>query len=256
MIAVNTHNNAIARTYYGPARAGMAAPPLIASAPLPPSTTFINDCITAARTGNKVGADGLLIIFPEFILQPLEGAYTAGQRAQVMAHLGNTLAALPNSVLVSFGTVVSETAAGAFINEMPYGIGGGAVRITSKDLTSGIDLFDVAFGTPVGWNGAPARLTQDHTAAGYTGQWGPVAPANHTVNFKTKLFGFSICLDYPERILAGRLGGGNKVDVHLVNSCGMEYANADLHVGDHNVTNDKGSVVICDASGAQSIVQQ
>ncbi|UUE10620.1 hypothetical protein NMX13_03180 [Dickeya zeae] len=232
----------------------MTIPP----APLPANIKYINSCINIARENNANGADGLIIIFPEFILQPKEGAYTNVQRGYIETYLTNILAGLPNNIMVCFGTIVSENA-GNFYNEMPYGIGKGKLKFTDKLLMSHIDLIDIpTFKQAIGWhtkntaNIIENRLCQNTSLQpNNIGQWSAIASPTHTIDFKGKRFGFSICLDYAEKILLKRLGVGNEVDVHLVSSCGMSYFN-----GEHNMTKENGSVITCDARGEQSSVHK
>lgn len=246
VLVQDTHNGG--GHYYGEPRANMVA------APVPNNVAFIRSCITEAQNGFKAATDptlGTIVVLPEFILQPQEGAYTAAQRAIVDTHMTTILAATPNNVLVVFGTVVNESAAGgAFFNDLLYGIGGGALQHTDKLYLSNIDLLnDATIGTTIGWSGAPPILKQN--TAHPPLRWNLSPGPNHVINFQGKRIGFSVCLDYAQNVLGTRLGAGNTVDIHVVSSCGMEYVD-----GQTGIYNDTAKVIVCDAIGEWSSVHQ
>jgi len=246
VLVQNTHGSAV--DYYGPPRANMVA------APVPNNIAFIGACITEAQNGFRATSDptlGNIIVLPEFILQPREGAYTSAQRAIVETHLTNILATLPNTVLVVFGTVVSESAGGGqFYNDLLYGIGGGALQHTGKLNLSNIDLIhDATIATTIGWSAAPAILKQNTGIAPL--QWNLSPGGNHTINFKGKTIGFSVCLDYAANVLATRLANANSIDIHIVSSCGMQYVDGQL-----GVYKETAKVIVCDAYGEWSSVNQ
>jgi predicted amidohydrolase len=247
VVALNTHHNGA--DYYGPARATMIA------APAPANITYLDGCIARARADGLGDAAGHIIVFPEFVLQPQEGAYTTVQRGHLLTHLGNILGGLGTDTLLVFGTIVSEDGAGHYYNEMPYGIGGGGLLQTGKLLLSNIDLIDqtgMAGTNVIFWNGG--RLSQGQ-GLGAARHWDQLAGASHTLAFKGAQFGFSVCLDYDAGVLAARIGPA-QVNVHVVTSCGMAFRNREFGQVDHNATLPKGAVVICDADGAQSSVHR
>lgn len=244
VLVQNTH--ASNNRYYGSPRDVMV------NAPIPDNIIFISGCIHAARDGFRETSDptlGTIIVLPEFILQPDEGAYTNAQRVILEQHLTNILATLPNDVLVIFGTVVSESdPVGEFYNDMLYGIGQGVLKHTGKLHLSKIDLFeDNSLPSLIGWD-ANHILKRKQLAQ----LWDQSPGANHIINFKGKRIGFSICLDYYLNELSNRLGDGNApVDLHIVSSCGMEF------VPDQTgIYKDTAKVIICDAYGNWSSVHQ
>jgi hypothetical protein len=248
VLVQNTHANP--NDYYGAPRATMVAPP----AGIPNNIAFISNCIAAAQTGFRNTSDptlGTIVVLPEFILQPQEGAYTAAQRTIVEGHLGTILANTPTNVLVVFGTIVNESAAGGqFYNDLMYGIGGGALQHTGKLNLSNIDLIhDGTIATTIGWDAAAPAILKQNTAI-VPLQWNQSPGPNHTINFQGKRIGLSVCLDYAANLLATRIGG-NPVDIHVVSSCGMQYVD-----GQTGIYNDTAKVIVCDAFGEWSSVNQ
>lgn len=247
VVAINTHHNGA--DYYGPARATMT--PVA-----PANVTYISACINRALFGGMGHAVGHIVVFPEFILQPQEGAYNVLQRDHVLAHLQHILTALPVNVLVVFGTVVSQGAGSVYYNEMPYGIGGGALLYTCKQWLSNIDLIDrrAAVGSQlIHWHGG--RLKQGE-GAGVQRNWSQIMAPSHTVNFRGARVGFSVCLDYTQGVLANRLPVNGEVNIHVVTSCGMAFENRAFMRPDHNATLPNGAVIVCDAQGDQSSVHR
>lgn len=243
VLVQDTHNNGA--NYYGELKANMVA------APLPNNIEFIRDCITTAIEGHRGEAPETIVVLPEFILQPEEGAYTDAQRTIVNNHMQTILDNTPDNVLVVFGTVVSENAGGGlFYNDLLYGIGNGLLRHTGKVLLSNIDLiYDATVVVNIGWDANVPPILKRGIAPQV---WSQSPAANHTVNFKGKRIGFSICLDYDENELRNRLGpGNNSVDINIVSSCGMEFID-----GQRDVYKDVSKVIVCDAYGEWSSVRQ
>lgn len=246
VLVQNTHSNP--DHYYGPSRNDMVV------APLPINIAFIRDCIMTALNGFRVTSDptlGTIIVLPEFILQPREGAYTAAQRAIVEQHMTNILATLPNDVLVIFGTVVNESdPGGQFYNDLLYGIGQGVLQHTGKLYLSDIDLIeDHTVPHPIGWDTHVPPILKRNLPPQV---WNQSPGANHIINFKGKRIGFSICLDYAQNVLLTHLGAGNvPVDLHIVSSCGMQFVN-----DQPDIYNDRSKVIVCDAFGEWSSVHQ
>ncbi len=248
VLVQNTHNNDV--HYYGPQRVNMVV------GPIPENVRFIRDCITTARGGDGQDAPQTIVVLPEFILQPYEGAYTAAQRTVVNNHMQTILDNTPNNVLVVFGTVVSENGSGGqFYNDMLYGIGGGNLRHTGKHELSNIDLIDGPIANVIGWN---AGVLNKNALVG-DNVWNQSPNQNHVVNFRGKRIGFSVCLDYYLGVLRNRTA--NPVDIHIVASCGMQFYDSNSIIdgrrfGDINYCNNFGKVVVCDAEGEWSSVHQ
>jgi predicted amidohydrolase len=243
VLVQDTHNNGA--NYYGEPKANMVA------APLPHNIEFIRDCITTAIDGHRGEAPETIVVLPEFILQPQEGAYTDAQRTIVNNHMQTILNNTPDNVLVVFGTVVSENAGGGhFYNDLLYGIGNGLLRHTGKLLLSDIDLiYDATVLANIGWDPNVPPILKRNTPPKV---WNQSPAANHTVNFKGKRIGFSICLDYAVNELLNRLGpGNNPVDINIVSSCGMEFIDSQ-----RGIYKDVSKVIVCDAYGEWSSVRQ
>jgi len=252
VIVENTHS--LEEHYYGEARDLMN----INNNPEPQSIQFIRNCIIDAQRGHQGGdnACGTIIIFPEFILQPYEGAYTKNQKNIVINYMNNILQGTPNNVLIIFGTIVYEgNTNNEFCNDMFYGIGGANLQHTGKDLLSDIDLINSDFlATSIGWEGEILKKNPN-----LPNNWNQSPNQNHTINFQEQRIGFSICLDYYEGLLINN--AIDPVDIHIVASCGMKFIDSNKIVdnrrfGDINFCNNKGKVIICDAEGTYSSVHQ
>jgi len=247
--AINTHWDLTkgALPYYGALPDAMTG----LGSPEPWGVSYVRGCVTTALKDHKKEADACIVVLPEFMLQPRNGAYTAPERQYVGDWMKNILNEIGESVLVVFGTVVwHDTASGSpvFYNDLLYGVGKGPLLHSGKDYLSQIDLVDSSsLTTDIGWeNGALYKKNGTPPL-----HWDQSAGQFYYVNFLKKRIGFSVCLDYAKKVLLGRLGKNNPVDIHIVSSCGMKFES-----GEGNICEDKGKVVVCDATGELSSIHQ
>jgi len=257
VLEMNTHS--AHPNYYGPPRANMVAYPIPQNIRL--IKKYIDSEVSYHQNNKNKQNYYHIIMLPEFILQPREGAYNGAQRAIVLAHLQNILNRLPSYIVVMFGTIVSDwTNMGIRLisNEMPYGRGTKNLRFVPKLHVSGIDLFsDTANAVNdnlegVGWAliAGQNRLCQSQAGLHGNPQWSPSPAPKPTVKWDNVLFGISICLDYAQGVLRNMLhnAGRHNRHIHLVSSCGMRFMPQNLGVNVNYVV-ENGSVVVCDALG-------